>query len=169
MRNANKNDSSSGSLGISTIDGSDAQSLSSLAEDLPIEASPPTTPPTRTATMNIPEVSALGAGLTLAHTDSQSTDDMEIKPGIAEMIREEERVSTQIARYFEFVMISQMKRLKFGGLAESFWRIIDIARNEQTKRNSLLHMMKILERCEFLPNNPIVDEMMLLIVVNWER
>lgn len=29
----------------------------------------------------------------LPHTDSHSNDDMEIKPGIAEMIREEERVS----------------------------------------------------------------------------
>lgn len=29
----------------------------------------------------------------LPHADSHSNDDMEIKPGIAEMIREEERVS----------------------------------------------------------------------------
>lgn len=95
-RNANKNDNSSGSIGTTisnTMDGSDAQSQSSLAEDIPIEASPPPTPPTRNSAISIPDVSALSTGLGLSHTDSHSTDDMEIKPGIAEMIREEERVS----------------------------------------------------------------------------
>lgn len=96
IRNANKNDSSSGSIATTisnTMDGSDVQSPSSLAEDLPIESSPPSTPPTRNSAINIPDVSALGTGIGLTHADSHSADDMEIKPGIAEMIREEERVS----------------------------------------------------------------------------
>lgn len=38
----------------------------------------------------------------LPHADSHSNDDMEIKPGIAEMIREEERVSLN---HFCFILI----------------------------------------------------------------
>lgn len=45
----------------------------------------------------------------LPHSDPHTNDDMEIKPGIAEMIREEERVRffySNIHKYISFIAIN---------------------------------------------------------------
>lgn len=80
------------------IDGIDAHSQSSMsAEDLPVDASNTPTPPNvRTSGMNIADSQTLSSlsGINIPHTDTHTGEEMEIKPGIAEMIREEERVST---------------------------------------------------------------------------
>ncbi|XP_031630430.1 protein bric-a-brac 1-like [Contarinia nasturtii] len=77
---------------VNPIDGLETRSQSSLSEDLPVDASNTPTPPTvRNSGLNIPDAGSLSSLSGLPHADSHSNDDMEIKPGIAEMIREEER------------------------------------------------------------------------------
>lgn len=76
-------------------DASEALELVTTSPSTPSSLPPPATP--QSAASTTPQNSTPLMSLSLPHpppSSQSATDDMEIKPGIAEMIREEERVST---------------------------------------------------------------------------